>query len=42
MANQQLSPQKAANAPVKKNIVRNRVEPVLFNTFNTVFMIFLV
>ncbi|MGG3310215.1 carbohydrate ABC transporter permease [Paenibacillus lautus] len=42
MGNQQLSPPNAANAPVKKEIVRTRVEPVLFNTFNTVFMVFLV
>lgn len=42
MGNQQLSPQNTANAPVKKDIVRTRVEPALFNTFNTIFMIFLV
>lgn len=42
MGNQQLSPPNAANALVKKDIVKTRVEPILFNTFNTVFMVFLV
>ncbi|GAB6928772.1 carbohydrate ABC transporter permease [Paenibacillus sp. JCM 10914] len=42
MANQQLSPQNTAKPSVKKDIVRTRVEPVLFNTLNTAFMIFLV
>lgn len=42
MGTQQVSPQKTAGIAMKKRIGSNGVEPVLFNTFNTIFMIILV
>ncbi|WP_084146628.1 carbohydrate ABC transporter permease [Paenibacillus wynnii] len=42
MGNQQISPQKTAGIAMKKRIGSNGIEPVLFNTFNTIFMIILV
>ena len=42
MANRQLSPQKAAGLPASNSVKTGRLEPIVFNTFNTIFMIFLV
>lgn len=42
MGTQQVSPQKTAGIAMKKRIGSNGIEPVLFNTFNTIFMIILV
>ncbi|MEK5160845.1 carbohydrate ABC transporter permease [Paenibacillus sp. FSL R5-0527] len=42
MANQTASPQRVPAAAVNRRLGTGRVEPVLFHTFNTLFMIFLV
>ncbi|MDQ0194084.1 putative aldouronate transport system permease protein [Paenibacillus wynnii] len=42
MGTEQVSPQKTAGIVMKKRIGSNGIEPVLFNTFNTIFMIILV
>ncbi|UQZ37430.1 sugar ABC transporter permease [Paenibacillus sp. PK3_47] len=42
MDNRQISPHKSAGFTTKKNLGTGRIEPVLFTTFNTVFMICLV
>ncbi|MRN51706.1 carbohydrate ABC transporter permease [Paenibacillus monticola] len=42
MGNQQISPQKTAGIVIKKRLGSSGMEPILFNTFNTIFMIILV
>lgn len=42
MENHQISPQGAAGVTIRKSMRSSKVEPVLFNTFNAIFMIFLV
>ncbi|MBB3129246.1 putative aldouronate transport system permease protein [Paenibacillus rhizosphaerae] len=42
MENHQLSPQQAAGVTISKSMRSSRIEPVLFNTFNAIFMIILV
>jgi putative aldouronate transport system permease protein len=42
MENHQLSPQGAAGVTIRKSMRSSKVEPMLFNTFNAIFMIFLV
>lgn len=42
MANQQISPQKTAGVIVKRRLGNNGLEPILFTTFNTIFMVCLV
>ncbi|WP_425464173.1 carbohydrate ABC transporter permease [Paenibacillus lentus] len=42
MRNQQISPQRMTGVPRRKGFGLGRVEPILFNTFNTIFMICLV
>lgn len=39
MDNRQISPQKNAGFTMKKKLSANGMEPILFNTFNTIFMI---
>ncbi|MFD3259103.1 carbohydrate ABC transporter permease [Paenibacillus lentus] len=42
MANQTISPGPASAAAVTRSVGRGKIEPILFNTFNTIFMICLV
>ncbi|WP_110945060.1 carbohydrate ABC transporter permease [Paenibacillus phocaensis] len=42
MANQSISPERVPAAAVRSRIGRGKLEPILFNTVNTIFMIFLV
>ncbi|MDU2239274.1 MAG: carbohydrate ABC transporter permease [Paenibacillus sp.] len=42
MANQSISPERVSAAALQRRVGRGRIEPILFNTFNTVFMIMLV
>ncbi|GJM82064.1 sugar ABC transporter permease [Paenibacillus sp. HMSSN-139] len=42
MANQSISPERVSAAALQRRVGRGRLEPILFNTFNTVFMIILV
>lgn len=42
MENHQLSPRQAAGVTISKGMRSSRIEPVLFNTFNAIFMIILV
>ncbi|WP_178023858.1 carbohydrate ABC transporter permease [uncultured Paenibacillus sp.] len=42
MANQSISPERVSAAAFNRRVGRSRIEPILFNTFNTIFMILLV
>ncbi|MCK8486422.1 carbohydrate ABC transporter permease [Paenibacillus sp. MBLB2552] len=42
MANQSISPERVSAAAFNRRVGRSRIEPILFNTINTIFMIFLV
>ncbi|RRJ62557.1 carbohydrate ABC transporter permease [Paenibacillus oralis] len=42
MANQTVNPQRVPAAAVNRRLGKGRIEPVLFHTINTIFMIFLV
>lgn len=42
MANQTITPERVSAAALQKRVGRGKVEPVIFHTLNTIFMIFLV
>lgn len=42
MANQSISPERVSAAAFNRRVGRSRIEPILFHTFNTIFMIILV